>query len=77
MNVYEPTEGAWHQWAQSPETVAFLSWLRMRDQELCAAAKQAVKQRKPIDEFILRASVFDEIAENITSKNNGPNSTIK
>jgi uncharacterized damage-inducible protein DinB len=77
MNVYEPTEGAWHKWAQSPETVAFLSWLRMRDQELCAAAKQAVKQRKPIDEFILRASVFDEIAENITSKNNGPNSTIK
>ena len=77
MYPHVPTESAWRKWAQSPETEAFLSWRRLRDEELCTAAKHAVKQRKPIDEFILRASVFDEIAETITNKHNGSNSTIK
>jgi len=64
----EPSKEAWMQWARSPETVAFLRHLEKRDDELCVAAKQAAKAGKPTQDFLLRAGVFEEIAQEIRHK---------
>jgi hypothetical protein len=64
----EPSAEAWSLWARNPETQFFLSWLRQRDQELCHKAKEQAKAKQPADEFLLRASVFEEIATDIASK---------
>jgi hypothetical protein len=64
----EPSKEAWMQWARSPETLAFLRGLEKRDNELCTAAKQAAKVGKTTQDFLLRAGVFEEIAQEIRHK---------
>ena len=66
--MIEPSAEAWRMWARIPETQVFLLNLQNRDKELCTLAKNAAKRGDPTAEFLLRASVFEEIAQEIATK---------
>lgn len=67
-HLLQPSPDAWRAWANSVETRAFLQVLEQRDAELCVRAKQAAKAKQSTEEFLLRAVVFQEIADEIRSK---------